>query len=144
MRSAQRMSCMSVAVIQVSPPGVFCTCFYNHACRFRLEKLLHIGPSRSSNGRSKPLLGPGGGFRSKTAVAQPFWKCNGYNFVTAICKGHSPTDTSARSCVAVVQRPWPLVKGNGFVLVSERSPGIVPVRLLRSRAPEGANFNDGH
>ena len=27
--------------------------------------------------------------------------------------------------MTVVQRPWPLVKGNGFILVSECSPGIV-------------------
>jgi hypothetical protein len=36
-------------------PGVFCTYFYNHAHRIRLEKLVYLEPSRSPNG--KPLLG---------------------------------------------------------------------------------------
>ena len=31
-------------------PGVFYTYFYNHAHRLRLEKLLYLEPSRSSNG----------------------------------------------------------------------------------------------
>ena len=31
---------------------------------------------------------------------------------------HSPTDTGAHSGVTVVQRPWPLAKGNGFILDS--------------------------
>jgi hypothetical protein len=33
-------------------PGVFytCFCFYNHAHRIRLEKLLYLEPSRSSDG----------------------------------------------------------------------------------------------
>jgi hypothetical protein len=38
-------------------------------------------------------------------------KINGYIF-----NGHFPTDTSARSGVTAMQRPWPLVKGNGFQL----------------------------
>jgi hypothetical protein len=50
------------------PPELFYTYFYNHALRLRLEKLLYIGPSRSPNGYFKPLLDPGGGFRSETAV----------------------------------------------------------------------------
>jgi hypothetical protein len=41
-------------------PEVFYTCFYNHAHRLRLEKLLYIELSRSSNGCFKPLLDPGG------------------------------------------------------------------------------------
>jgi hypothetical protein len=32
-----------------------------------------------------------------------------------------------RSGVAVVQRPWPLVNGNGFIPVSERAHGFVSV-----------------
>ena len=34
-------------------------------------------------------------------------------------------DRSARSSVAFVQRPWPLAKGSGFILVSERSPVFI-------------------
>ena len=48
-------------------PGVFYTYFYNHAHRLRLEKLLHLEPSRSSNGFFKPLLDPDDGFTSETA-----------------------------------------------------------------------------
>jgi hypothetical protein len=37
-----------------------------------------------------------------------------------MCNCHYRTDTSTRSGVAVImQRPWPLVKGNGFILVSD-------------------------
>jgi hypothetical protein len=60
--------------ISVSPrlsswtPGAFYTHFYNHARRLRLEKLLCLELSRSSNGLLKPLLDPGGGFTSKTAA----------------------------------------------------------------------------
>jgi hypothetical protein len=57
-------------------PGVFYTYFYNHAHRLRLEKLLSIELSRSSNGFFKPLLDPGGGFTSETA-ARRFQKLNG-------------------------------------------------------------------
>ena len=78
-------------------PGVFYTYFYNHARRLRLEKLLYLELSISSNGLSKVLLDPGGGFRSETAVTKPFRKWNGYKFITAICNGHYPTDTSVRS-----------------------------------------------
>jgi hypothetical protein len=49
-------------------PGLFYTCFYNHARRLRLEKLLYIELSRSSNGFFKPLLDAGGGFTSETAA----------------------------------------------------------------------------
>ena len=49
-------------------PGVFYTYFYNHAYCLRLEKLLYLELSRSSSGRFKPLLDPGGGFTSETAV----------------------------------------------------------------------------
>jgi hypothetical protein len=45
---------------------------------------------------------------------------------------HSPTDTSFRSGVTVVQRPWPLAKFNGFILVCGSLTGIISVRLLRS------------
>jgi hypothetical protein len=31
-----------VALIRVRPPGIFYTCFYNHARRLRLEKLLYL------------------------------------------------------------------------------------------------------
>ena len=34
-----------------------------------------------------------------------------------MCIGHSPTETSTSSGVAVLQQPRPFVKGNGFVLV---------------------------
>jgi hypothetical protein len=43
-------------------PQLFYKYFYNHAHRLRLEKLLYLGPSRSSNGFFKPLLDPDGGF----------------------------------------------------------------------------------
>jgi hypothetical protein len=49
-------------------PGVFYTCFYNHARRLRLEKLLYIELSRSSDGLLKPLLELGGGFASETTA----------------------------------------------------------------------------
>jgi hypothetical protein len=55
-------------------PGVFYTYFYNHAHRLRLEKLLYLELSRSPNGYFKPLLEPGGGFRSEMAVTKPFRK----------------------------------------------------------------------
>jgi hypothetical protein len=49
-------------------PGVFYKCFYNHARRLRLRRLLYLELSRSPNGFLKLLLDPGGGFRSETAV----------------------------------------------------------------------------
>jgi hypothetical protein len=48
------------------------------------------------------LKPPHGGFRSETAVTKPFRKLNGYKFITVICNGHSPTDTSVRSVVTVM------------------------------------------
>jgi hypothetical protein len=68
------------AVVIISPllsswtPGVFYTYSYNHAHRLRLEKLLYLQLSRSPNGFFKPLLDPGGGFRSEMAVTKPFRK----------------------------------------------------------------------
>jgi hypothetical protein len=62
---------------QVYTPQLFYTCFYNHAHRLRLEKLLYIELSISFNGFFKPLLDPGYGFTSETAVARPFRKWNG-------------------------------------------------------------------
>jgi hypothetical protein len=62
-------------VDQVWAPQLLYTYFYNHdAHRLRLEKLLYLEPSRSSNGFFKPLLGPDGGFRSETAVTRRFRK----------------------------------------------------------------------
>jgi hypothetical protein len=46
-------------------PGAFCTCFYDHARRLRLEKLLCLELSRSPSGIFKPL--PNGCFGSETA-----------------------------------------------------------------------------
>jgi hypothetical protein len=48
------------------------------------------------------LKPPHGGLRSETAVTKPFRKLNGYKFITAICNGHSPTDTGVRLGVTVV------------------------------------------
>jgi hypothetical protein len=50
-----------------STPQLFNTHFYTHAHRLRLEKLLYLGPSRSSNGFFKPLRDPVGDFASETA-----------------------------------------------------------------------------
>jgi hypothetical protein len=92
---------------------VFYTYFYNHAHRLRLEKLFYLELSRSTNGFVKVLLDPGGGFTSETA-ARRFQKRNGryetvsevkrlqYKFITAICNGHSSTDTGVRSGVTVM------------------------------------------
>jgi hypothetical protein len=52
---------------QVWAPQLFYTYFYNHAHRLRLEKLLYIELSRSSNGFFKPLLDPDDRFNSETA-----------------------------------------------------------------------------
>jgi hypothetical protein len=52
-------------------PGVlifFYTCFYDHARRLRLEKLLCLELSRSPNGFFFVLLDPGGGFTSETEI----------------------------------------------------------------------------
>ena len=50
-----------------STPQPFHIYFYNYAHRLRLEKLLCLEPSRSSNGFFKPLLDPDDGFNSETA-----------------------------------------------------------------------------
>jgi hypothetical protein len=39
--------------------------------------------------------------------------------------GHSPTNTSVRSGVTVMQRPWPLVKASGYILVWGSLTGII-------------------
>jgi hypothetical protein len=39
-------------------------CFYTHAHRLRLEKLIYIELPGSSNGYFKPILNPGGGLTS--------------------------------------------------------------------------------
>jgi hypothetical protein len=49
-----------------------------------------------------------------------------------MCNGYSPTDTSVRSGVTVMQRPWPLAKASGYILVWESVTGIISVRILRS------------
>jgi hypothetical protein len=62
--------------------------------------------------------------RSKTnaRAAESFY--DHQHELTATCNGHSsPTDKSVRSGATVMQRPWPLVKGSGFILVSERLSG---------------------
>ena len=51
-------------------PLVFYIYRYNHARRLSLQKkLLYLGPSRSSIGYFKPLLGPSGRFASETRNA---------------------------------------------------------------------------
>jgi hypothetical protein len=52
---------------QVSTPQLYYTYFCNHVHRLRLEKILYLEHSRSSNGFFKPLLDPDGGFTSETA-----------------------------------------------------------------------------
>ena len=52
---------------QAWAPQLFYSCFYNHAHRLRLEKLLYLELSRGSNGFLKPLLDPDDGFASETA-----------------------------------------------------------------------------
>jgi hypothetical protein len=54
----------------VCTPQLFYTYCYNHAHRLRLEKLLCLEPSRSSNEFFKPLLDPGDGFTSETTEKQ--------------------------------------------------------------------------
>jgi hypothetical protein len=62
------------------PPRLFYTCFYNHARRLRLEKLLCLEVSTATvevlTDCFKPLLGPDGGFTSETA-ARRFRMLNG-------------------------------------------------------------------
>jgi hypothetical protein len=49
---------------------------------------------------------------------------------------------SVRSGVTfITQRPWPLVKGNGFILVSECLPGTILVPLPGHFASKDSNLN---
>jgi hypothetical protein len=124
-----------LTLIQVRPWGVLhMSC--NHAHRLRLEKLLNRELSRSFNGYFKPLLDPGGGLNFETA-ARRLQIYGGY----IVCNGHSHKGKGVRLGVTAVQRPWPMVKGNGFILVSECSPGIISVPPPGHFASEGLNFN---
>ena len=82
---------ISVSFIQLRPPGYF-THIPITTLIVSALKNYYIELSRISNGYFKPLLDPGGGFRIETA----------YEFITVICYGHSPTDTSTRSVVTVM------------------------------------------
>jgi hypothetical protein len=77
-----------------------------------------------------------GRYTAVSEVQRP--KFNGYIF-----NRHSPTDASARSGVTVMQRPWPLAKANGIILVLECLSGIISVRLLRSCVSRWPPLNDG-
>jgi hypothetical protein len=90
-------------------PKLFYTYFYNRAHRPRLEKLLYLELSRSSNGFFKPLLDPDGRFASETAARR--FRRGQYATVSeakrlqiyyGICSGHSPTEKSVRSGVTVM------------------------------------------
>ena len=63
-------SVISVAFIQVTPLGHFTHISITTSIVSALKKLLPVQKelSRSSNGFFKPILDPGGGFRSETAV----------------------------------------------------------------------------
>jgi hypothetical protein len=61
-----------------------------------------------ANGYFKPLLDPGGGFRSGTAVTQ-----------LPLPRPHVTATPQQKKVSAWVQRPWPLAKINGFFLVWE-------------------------
>jgi hypothetical protein len=65
---------MSVTLIQVDPPGYFVYISITMPIVSALKKLLCLELSRSPNGFLKVLLGPGGGFKSETAVTKPFRK----------------------------------------------------------------------
>jgi hypothetical protein len=67
------------------------------------------------------LKPPHGGFRSETAVSLLFQKRSGNKFIKVTCNGHYPTAASARSDVTVMERPWLLTKGNGFILKMDYS-----------------------
>jgi hypothetical protein len=118
-------------------PRVFYTYFYNHAHRLRLEKLLYLELSRSPNGFFLVLLDPGGGFTSETAAR------NGRYETVSEVNGHSPMDTSVCSGVTVIQRPWPLAKGNGFILVWGSLAGIISVRPIEDIGPRGSTSKHG-
>jgi hypothetical protein len=130
---------VACGVSSSSTSGVFYTRFYNHAHCLRLEKLLYIELSRSPSGYFKPLLDPGGGFRSETALTKPFRKWNGYKFIAVVCNGHSPADTGVRSGVTVMavgqrQRLY-------HILVSGCLTGIILVPLPGHFGAQGPNLN---
>ena len=56
--------------------------------------------------------------------------------------GHSSADTSARSGVKVVHRPWPLAKGNGFILVLMCLSGVIsaPSKVVKYSRTRGRNL----
>ena len=58
-----------------------------------------------------------------------------------MCNGNSPMDTGVRLGVTVMQRPCPLDKANGFILVWEFLTGIISVRLLRSHGSRAFTLN---
>jgi hypothetical protein len=66
--SYSRLHCNCSNLDRRSTPLVFCTCFYNHAHRLHLEKLLYLGFSRSSNGFFNHFLDPDTYFASETAA----------------------------------------------------------------------------
>jgi hypothetical protein len=84
-----------------STPGVFYTYFYNHAHRLRLEKLLYLELSRSPNGFFKYFWIQVAVSEVKRPLRNRFGSETVKN-ITAICNGHSPTDTSFRSGVTVM------------------------------------------
>jgi hypothetical protein len=53
-------------------------------------------------------------------------------------------DASARSGVTVMQRPWLLVKANGFILALESSPGIISASSKAVKCTKGSKMNLGH
>ena len=62
--------------------------------------------------------------------------------VTATCNSHSPADTSVRSGVTVMERPWPLAKSNGFIRVWESLTVILSqLRPPRSHVARGLVLN---
>ena len=50
-----------------------------------------------------------------------------------VFNGHCPTDAGVRSGETVMQRPWPLVKANSFVLVSE--PILKAINYMKGPKP---------
>jgi hypothetical protein len=100
-------------VIRVQPPGYFIQHIStttpvvsapgNYILLYRINIILYTAPtigfSRISSGYSKPLLGPGGGFTSETAISEAKrLKCIAviYNLQRPF---PNPTDTSA--CLGV-------------------------------------------
>jgi hypothetical protein len=72
-----------------STPQLFYTYFYNQAHRLRLEKLLYLELSRSSNGFFKPLLDQDDGFTSETAERRFPFGCNSNVTAVAVAVGQS-------------------------------------------------------